>query len=42
LFARDPNAFTAASEALSQAEIEKAEAEERWLELELLREELEG
>jgi ATP-binding cassette subfamily F protein uup len=42
LFARDPNAFTAASEALSRAEREKAEAEERWLELELLREELEG
>ena len=42
LFARDPDAFATASEALTRAEREKSEAEERWLELELLREELEG
>ena len=42
LFTRDPPAFKAASEALERAEAEKAKAEERWLELEMLREEIEG
>ncbi len=42
LFTRDPGAFKAASDALERAEAEKAKAEERWLELEMLREELEG
>jgi ATP-binding cassette subfamily F protein uup len=42
LYARDRQAFTAASEALGAAQAELAAAEERWLELELLREEIEG
>ncbi len=42
LYRRDPKAFAAATEALTGAERELAAAEERWLELELLREELEA
>jgi ATP-binding cassette subfamily F protein uup len=42
LYARDRQAFTAATEALTAAQAELATAEERWLELELLREEIEG
>jgi ATP-binding cassette subfamily F protein uup len=41
-YARDRKAFTQASEALSATQSELAAAEERWLELELLREEIEG
>ena len=42
LYQRDPAAFRAATQALSAAEAALAAAEERWLELELLREELEA
>jgi len=42
LYARDPAAFTAATARLGAAEAELAAAEEQWLELELLREELGG
>jgi ATP-binding cassette subfamily F protein uup len=42
LYARDPKAFAAASQHLTAAEAAKAKAEDDWLELELLREELEG
>ena len=42
LFARDPDAFAAASAALTTAQAELAAAEERWLELEMLREDIEG
>jgi len=42
LYARDPSRFTALSEKLKQAETGLAAAEERWLTLELLREEIEG
>jgi ATP-binding cassette subfamily F protein uup len=42
LFARDRKAFDRASEALAKAEAELAAAEEQWLELELLRTEIEG
>ena len=42
LYARDPKAFAAASQHLTAAEAAKAKAEDNWLELELLREELEG
>ena len=42
LYARDRQAFTQASEALSATQVELAAAEERWLELEMLREEIEG
>jgi ATP-binding cassette subfamily F protein uup len=37
LFKRDPKKFQATTSALAQAELELARAEERWLELELLR-----
>jgi ATP-binding cassette subfamily F protein uup len=40
VFSRDPKAFTATTERLAAAQAELASAEERWLELELLREEL--
>jgi len=40
LYASDAKAFAAASSALAAAQAEKAAAEERWLELEILREEL--
>ena len=42
LYARDPNAFAAKSKALAETEAKRAAAEDRWLELEMLREELEG
>ncbi len=42
LYARDRPAFTQASEALGATQAKLAAAEERWLELELLREEIEG
>jgi ABC transport system ATP-binding/permease protein len=42
LYARDRAAFDKATAALSTAQAELAAAEERWLELELLRSELEG
>ena len=42
LYARDPARFRAASERLSAAESERGQAEDRWLQLEMLREELEG
>ena len=42
LYSRDPQAFESATARLTQAAAELAQAEERWLELELLREELEG
>ena len=41
-YAKDPNGFAAKSKALIAAEAKRAEAEEQWMELELLREELEG
>jgi ATP-binding cassette subfamily F protein uup len=42
LFARDPAAFNAAAQALSNAEAALAAAEDQWLELELAREEAES
>ncbi len=42
LYARDRKAFDAATTALAAAQEELAEAEGKWLELELLREEVEG
>ena len=42
LYSRDPAGFAAKSKALMEAEARRAAAEEQWLELELLREELEG
>jgi ATP-binding cassette subfamily F protein uup len=42
LYARDRKAFTETSEALATLETKLAQAEERWLELEMLREELES
>ena len=42
LYARDQKRFLALTSELQQAEQELATAEERWLELEMLREELEG
>jgi ATP-binding cassette subfamily F protein uup len=42
LYARDPAGFARAGDALARAEAELAAAEERWLELEMLREEMEG
>ncbi len=41
LYARDPDGFAAASAALAKAQDEHAAAEEEWLRLELLREEIE-
>ena len=41
-YARDPKAFAAASDKLDAAETAKTKAENDWLELELLREEIEG
>ncbi len=41
-YARDRQAFAQASEALGTTQAQLAAAEERWLELELLREEIEG
>jgi len=42
LYGRDRKAFDAASAALATAQSELAEAEQKWLELEILREEIEG
>ncbi len=42
LYARDPARFAKTSEALAEVEAELAKAEEDWLELEILREEIEG
>ena len=42
LYARDPSLFAAKSKTLLETEAKKAKAEEQWMELELLREELEG
>jgi ATP-binding cassette subfamily F protein uup len=42
LYARDPKTFAEASAALSTAQAARDAAEERWLELEMLREELEA
>ncbi len=41
LYARDPKTFTALSQTLAEAQDAHAKGEERWLELEMLREELE-
>jgi ATP-binding cassette subfamily F protein uup len=41
LYGRDRAAFTQATDALTQASAQLASAEERWLELEILREEIE-
>ena len=42
LYARDRTAFTEATTALAAAQAELGTAEERWLELEMLREKIEG
>jgi ATP-binding cassette subfamily F protein uup len=42
LYARDPAAFAATSAALTAAQAELAAAEESWLQLEILREDIEG
>ncbi len=42
LYSKDPTGFAAKSKTLAAAEAKKAAAEEQWLELEMLREELEG
>ncbi|HEV2561279.1 MAG TPA: ATP-binding cassette domain-containing protein [Rhizomicrobium sp.] len=42
LYARDPEKFRALSEKLAEAERGRTEAEDRWLRLEMLREEMEG
>jgi len=42
LYARDRKAFEATSTAVTTTQAELAAAEERWLELEILREEIEG
>jgi ATP-binding cassette subfamily F protein uup len=42
LFTRDPKKFQASIDALEQAETDLAAQEEQWLELEMLREELEN
>ena len=42
LYSKDPAAFASKSKLLEATEAKKAAAEERWLELEMLREELEG
>jgi ATP-binding cassette subfamily F protein uup len=42
LYARDPKAFADTTATLGAAQAELAEAEEKWLELEILREEIEG
>jgi ATP-binding cassette subfamily F protein uup len=41
LYARDPKRFADASAKLEKAQAELSASEERWLELEMLREELE-
>jgi ATP-binding cassette subfamily F protein uup len=42
LYARDPKVFAETSAALSEAQTELAASEEKWLELEMMREEIEG
>ncbi|HVY50531.1 MAG TPA: ABC-F family ATP-binding cassette domain-containing protein [Devosia sp.] len=42
LYSRDPDAFADASRQLAEAQSAKSKAEDQWLELELLREQLEG
>jgi len=42
LYAKSPEEFEKKSAALGKADAERAAAEEQWLELEILREELEG
>jgi ATP-binding cassette subfamily F protein uup len=42
LYTKDPTGFAAASKALTDAEAALAKAENDWLELEMIREELEG
>jgi ATP-binding cassette subfamily F protein uup len=42
LYVRDREAFTAASDALSKAQADRAAAEEAWLRVEMLREEIEA
>ena len=42
LYARDPKKFRSVSETLAAAQSELSAAEERWLELETLREQVEG
>jgi ATP-binding cassette subfamily F protein uup len=42
MYQRDPAKFERATEMLARTETELAQAEERWLELEMLREEIEG
>ncbi|MBV9704585.1 MAG: hypothetical protein JO163_17800, partial [Methylobacteriaceae bacterium] len=42
LYGRDPAAFAKASAAFAAAQAELAQAEDQWLTLELLREEIEG
>jgi ATP-binding cassette subfamily F protein uup len=42
LYARDPKAFADTSAKLAAAQNELATSEEKWLELEMLREEIEG
>ena len=42
LYARDPKAFADASAKLTAAQAAKAKAEDEWLELEVIREGLEG
>jgi ABC transport system ATP-binding/permease protein len=42
LYSRDPASFAKTTEALGAAQTELAQAEEKWLELEILREEIEG
>ena len=42
LFTRDPDKFHASSQRIGELEAQKGAAEERWLELEMLREEVEG
>src|SRR5690606_31605935 len=41
-YTRDPQGFARDSKALAEAEAKRSAAEEQWLELEMLREELEG
>ncbi|WP_169196850.1 ATP-binding cassette domain-containing protein [Devosia sp. MC1541] len=41
-YVRDPNGFASQTNALAALETKKAKAEEQWLELEMLREEIEG
>jgi ATP-binding cassette subfamily F protein uup len=42
LYAKDPKRFAEASAAFTRTETELAKAEERWLQLEILREEVDG